>query len=140
MTAHYQRHRTEFGQLVKLAAEDARITRVYYQYRPKADAATRKLVKQKRALSPERWERYRVLFKKLGLAWGMKREGTALIYCASAEGMVTAGSEKGYVHSPTPLPDFGAPLDSDKVRSVRPNETVVRPLGDGWYLYYNWSD
>ena len=135
-------HRPEFERLVAMSDADARVIRVAPSFTrlvddwgwPRADSLL--------GFSPERWREYRSLFRALHLEGGLERgEGAhpTIYLLASGRGMVTGGSRKGYVYSPTALAPVYASLDSIPP-DLASNVTGYRHLSGPWYLFYSWDD
>jgi hypothetical protein len=90
-------------------------------------------------LPAERWTEYRRLFDETGTKEGLLRpENSKIVYfIASAGGMVTGGSEKGYAFSNQPLQPILWSLDGKPpLESGIPGYKVLDPQ---WYLYYRWD-
>jgi hypothetical protein len=93
-------------------------------------------VKQNVGLTVDRWQEYRVLFKKLGLKEGLERTDTvpsALLLFSYCEGSAIDADCKGYAYSAEPLSPLMTSLDEP-----RPGY-VFKQLHPNWYLF-RWVD
>lgn len=86
-----------------------------------------------RAFTPERWNRYRQLFRRLDSEAGLTRgrNGVVSITVGTA-GLAVSGTSNGYVY-------FPVPPSPDKVllslEGTRAGATFFRKLDGGWYLF-----
>ena len=93
-------------------------------------------VKKNVGLTEDRWQEYRVLFKKLGLKEGLERTDTvpsALLLFSYCEGSAIDADCKGYAYSEEPLSPLMTSLDEP-----RPGY-VFKQLCPNWYLV-RWVD
>lgn len=93
-------------------------------------------VKKNVGLTVDRWQEYRVLFKKLGLKQGLERTDTvpsALLLFSYCEGSAIDADCKGYAYSEEPLSPLMTSLDEP-----RPGY-VFKQLCPNWYLV-RWVD
>jgi len=87
-------------------------------------------------LSQARWGNYKRLFRKVGAKHGIRGSNDRWEIIMSARGMVTAGSTKGFLYSPSPPTPLIPSLD-DPPRA--PEGALYRHLDGPWYLYYEWG-
>ena len=93
-------------------------------------------MKENVGLTIDRWQEYRVLFKKLGLKEGLERTDTvpsALLLLSYCEGSAIDADCKGYAYSEEPLSPLMTSLDEP-----RPGY-VFQQLYPNWYLV-RWVD
>jgi hypothetical protein len=93
-------------------------------------------VKRNVGLTVDRWQEYRVLFKKLGLKEGLERTDTvpsALLLYSHCEGSAIDADCKGYAYSEEPLSPLMTSLDEPRPGSV------FKQLCPNWYLV-RWVD
>lgn len=128
MVRNFLDHEKDFDRLAAMAKQDAKMERIAADFtRPESEPSFTK----------ERWDEYRLLFKKLGLDAGIEREGElpgALICIASTRGLSITGSGKGYAclpQEPTPLVDS---LDHVTIE-IKENELVCKKIKGNWYLW-----
>lgn len=135
-------HRNDFERLVRMSDADPDVIRIAPTFTrlkndwgwPRADSLL--------GFSPERWREYRQLFFALHLRKGLERgDGphSAIYFLASARGMATGGSTKGYAYSLSPLVPTYPSLDSVPP-DLPSNVTGYRHLSGPWYLFYSWDD
>ena len=120
-------HRSEFDQLLAMAKSDS-VGRIAPEF---FDPST--------GVADERWNQYRSLFLKLGLERGITIASDRVVLIASAEGMFSAGSSKGYVYSATKLEPLVQSLDEIPDGSES-NVPTYAPLAVNWYLFLQWGD
>ena len=121
-------HRSEFDQLLAMAESDSGVGRIAPDF---FDPTT--------GITDKRWDQYRSLFQKLGLERGITIASDRVVLITSAEGMFSAGSSKGYVHSATRLEPLVPSLDEFPDASES-NVPSYAPLADNWYLFLQWGD
>jgi len=87
--------------------------------------------------SPERWDQYRTLFRKVGLEDGITREesGEVIYFIFSSKGLVTHGTEKGYAFSSKELYPTVDSLDDFK-RFPKGQRVIFKKLKEHWYMFY----
>ena len=135
-------HGAAFERLITMSAVDSSVIRVAPDFTrlehnwawPRSDDLL--------GFSRERWSEYRRLFDRLDLENGLERvngEHAAVYLLASAYGLVTGGSSKGYVHATQPPGRLYASLDAAPA-DIESNVTVYRHVSGSWYLYYVWDD
>lgn len=126
-----------FESIVRMAKEDKRLVRVAPDFTWLADNISwpRKDI----GLTPDRWDRYRELFREAGVPEGYLRLGEDQIQLlASTKGLVTGGSAKGYVYSQTKLEPLFRTLDGPPLTGS--NDPGYRHVEGPWYLFYEWDD
>jgi hypothetical protein len=135
-------HRADFERLVAMSATDSSVIRVAPSFTRLEDNWAWPRSDDLLGFSPERWREYRQLFDRLDLENGLERvngEHAAVYLLASAFGLVTGGSSKGYVHATQSPGRLYASLDAPPA-DIESNVTVYRHVGGSWYLYYEWDD
>ena len=88
--------------------------------------------------SKQRWDEYRLLFKKLGLQGGvMRRSGMpgTIFLIASTKGLAAGGSAKGFVFSSIRLSPVIDSLDTRNT-PMKDRVPIYKSLEERWYLYY----
>jgi hypothetical protein len=81
--------------------------------------------------SEERWEQYRVLFRKAKIADGIVFRNGAVWYYVSSIGLAIGGASRGFVHSENPLTPVVASLD----QCVQKDGSCYVSLEGHWYLF-----
>jgi hypothetical protein len=126
-------NRDDFSKLVSMSQQDRMLVRI------KTDLTlmqTESGVKKNVGLSVDRWQEYRVLFRKLGITEGLERPEaypSAVLFYARCEGSAIDADCKGFAYSEKPLSPIATDLDSP-----RPGD-VFEQLGPNWYLF-RWVD
>ena len=93
-------------------------------------------VKKNVGLSEDRWQEYRVLFKKLGITEGLARDAThpsAVLLYARCEGSAINADCKGFAFSEKPLSPIATSLDSPSPGYI------FEKLYPSWYMF-RWVD
>jgi hypothetical protein len=123
----------DFRKLASMSQQDHAIIRI------RSDLTlmqTESGVKENVGLSVDRWQEYRVLFKKLGVSEGLARDESypsAVLFYAHCEGSAIDADCKGFAYSVKPLSPTATSLDS-------PSEGYVfEQLSPDWYLF-RWVD
>lgn len=142
MIKRFNDHRQAMEKLRIMADEDRKVIRIAKDFtwtegnvnwpRPLAELG----------FSPERWEVYKTLFKKTSIQEGISRTQdlpNVLFFIASASGLVTGGSEKGYAYLPTAPAKVYNSLNKfpDDSKSNIPS---FKHVEGNWYLYSNWDN
>ncbi len=140
LTSVFRLKKSSFEELRGMAASDRHLVRVTIDFTRLEDDWSWPRPPGKIGLTPERWERYRELFRETGVWAGIKRatDPDTIFFVASAQGLATGGSEKGYAFSTAALSPVLSSLDGRP--DLKSNRLRFKPLGDGWYLYYFWDD
>jgi hypothetical protein len=90
-------------------------------------------------MSKEKYAEYTELFKSLGLADGVLRNGQSVWFSAEARSWANGSVTKGYVYSTTELAPLVSDLDSyipqPTPTSRRPGFLVFKIIKSNWYLY-----
>jgi hypothetical protein len=119
--------RDDFNRLVQMSEQGARVVRIDFDFtNMNTDSGPQKNV----GLSPERWQEYRALFKKLGLKDGLERRRSIVLFYVECEGSAIDGDCKGIAYSNKPL----APKESSLDR-MPPDGSFFEPLSASWYLF-----
>ena len=131
----FGRNEEKFNSLIHMSRADAKVVRIAPTFTWLDDNARWPRAESELGFSVERWDEYRQLFKELGLKEGIQREpnGDVIQFIASSEGLLTAGSGKGYIYSTREL----SPL-YDSLNEPPPTEGkyVYKRLKEHWYLFY----
>jgi hypothetical protein len=138
---NFQNNEADFERLNQMAKEDSDFVRIADNFNWTKDSAAYPRPKSEKDLSEERWNEYRSLFKKLNLKMGISNSQPKEVWLlASTKGMVTGGSEKGYMYlmeEPSPIidsldnPNFNLPELQGRKAKI-----LYRKLKNNWYLYY----
>ncbi|MGI9036430.1 MAG: hypothetical protein ACR2GD_10390 [Pyrinomonadaceae bacterium] len=138
---NFQNNENDFEKLNQMAKEDSDFVRIANDFNWTKESIAYPRPKSEKDLSEKRWNEYRSLFRKLNLKMGIinsQPEGVGFL--ASTKGMVTGGSEKGYMYlieEPFPIVDsLDEPNFSRPELEGRNNKILYRKLKDNWYLYY----
>jgi hypothetical protein len=90
-------------------------------------------------LSAERYARYLTAFDRLGLANGVARTETGVVFEAERESLLNGEVTKGYLYSnsePRPLvSDLDSYVPAPTPDSPRPRFIAFRRLKGNWYLF-----
>ena len=127
----FRRERPVFDQLVRMIEEDKGLERVDYDW----------TMPDPSPVSEARLAKYRELLRKVGCVRGFENftGKDEVLFIASANGMATGGSSKGYCYTrKTP-----SPLVKD-LDEYRPGHTrtyaAFRHIEGDWYLIYEYDD
>src|ERR1044071_5900204 len=96
-------NRDDFSRLVRMSEQDVRVVRINFDF---TNMDSDSGLKKNMGLSPERWQEYRVLFRKLGLTDGLeRREGIqpAVMFYVQCEGSAIDADCKGVAYSDKPI-------------------------------------
>ena len=141
----FEDNRDAFSQLVAMSDRDSDVIRIAPDFTrlktnwqwPREDSLL--------GFSPNRWDEYRSLFRKLQLQAGLFRDrlpdsSVVITLPAHSVGMVNRGSSKGYAFSQHQLTPSFVSLDSGftAIRAGRKHGAAYRPIGGSWYLEYDW--
>jgi hypothetical protein len=129
----------KFQALVNMADQDRHVTRIAPDFTWLDTNVAWPRPESELGFTRQRWDDYRALFKNLGITEGTNRpEGSDLLFLiASARGLVTGGSSKGYVYSRTTLSSSELPLD--QVTPSGKSGVIYKHLEGDWYLYLDWD-
>jgi len=138
LKALFAKNESDLGELVRMSDEDSSVIRIAPDFTWDNNGARFPLETSQLPFSQERWERYKTLFKRIGSPAGITRDdlmsGCTEITIYSS-GLVTGGSEKGFVwcaNEPSPLAE-----SLDQLPKVIEQTPFIRyrKLKDHWYLY-----
>jgi hypothetical protein len=121
---------SDLEQLVVMAQQDKHLDRIAPDFTWLDTDASWPRVNA--GLSPERWNRYRDLFRHAGLPVGIiKDTDDATLFPIYHAGIVPAGFSKGYVYSEKPLSPIVGSLDR------MPTNTYIafKHFRKNWYIY-----
>jgi hypothetical protein len=91
-------------------------------------------------ITEDRWAEYQSLFDELELDAGMRAWGESSIwFIATAQGLVTGGSSKGYMYKPERHTPVFPSLD-EIPKSLQANVKGYRKINDDWYIVLVWDD
>ena len=134
-------HRSTFERLATMAEEDRRVVRIAPDFTWLEDNLAWPRPDSKLGFSVERWNQYRQIFRELSLDVGTNRrmdKPGVLFLIASAKGLVTGGSDKGYAFSQKPPGPLHESLDSFPQGSTS-GAPSFKHLDGNWYLYLQWD-
>jgi hypothetical protein len=128
----FTEHRTQFEEIVAMTSQDDKLRRVDDTWTDPADPA-------EAGVSAERIAQYREKMSAIGVARGFATyggPGYVELY-ASAQGLVTGGSSKGYLHTTRPPAPLVEDLDA-AAKAAGPSilPPVYRRIDQDWYLFY----
>jgi len=138
LKAQFLEHRADFEKLVAMAQEDVHLTRIAPDFTWLDDSVAwpRKNV----GISEQRWNEYRMLFRKVNAVDGLEKDPDALtvLFPIISEGLVPAGSTKGLVYSAAPLNPVLKSLNERPPEELyeRSHVLAYTPIEDHWYIYY----
>lgn len=142
LKASFAQDRELLETLRRMAEQDAHVMRIAPDF-TWLNSST-KWPREDIGFSQTRWNEYRSLFKRLALLEGIVRTedfpGT-LFFVARVRGLCTGGLSAGYAYSTNALtPTVESPRESlDAVVRAAPSQPyayVFKPLGAGWYAFY----
>jgi hypothetical protein len=131
----FAHRRQEFETLAAMAERDRSVVRIAPDFTWLENDLRWPRPDDQLGFSRERWEQYRSLFRQLHLEAGVARTEShpgVLFLIASAKGLVTGGSDKGYAFSRVKLASVDVALDRVPRREGVP---VFKHLDGDWYLY-----
>lgn len=133
--------RESLEQLRTMASDEKTLFRIAPEFTLDKDAV--KWPREDAGLSKERWNSYRALFKKAGVAHGLLKSEDfpkAVFFIDKADGLCVAGISRGYVYSDEPLPVVlsAASFINERARA-NPKEhgaIAFKALEKNWYSFY----
>jgi hypothetical protein len=132
MMRTFNEHRAQFEELIQMIQYDAGLRRVDDSWTDPADPTTV-------GVSPERIALYRSKMNAIGIARGFAAYGgpDSVEFLASAQGLVTGGSMKGYAFARVPPKPIVVDLDlvAKMGRGTKISPTYRR-IDEQWYLVY----
>ena len=146
LTRQFQHHRPELEVLVRMSQEDADVIRV-------ADGFTRvngdrdwPRPQSKWGITPERWNQYRLLFRKVGANAGLEKDEAGNVYfIVHTEGFATHGANKGFGYcSRAGNPDSAFLPCTEQRGEGRQGQRgyegrAYRRLNGNWYIFESWD-
>jgi hypothetical protein len=122
----FDNHRDDFTRLAMMSEQDRHIVRIAFKTNdPDPDSS-------EPGLSEQRWEQYRVLFRKLEIADGIERRRDfpgVVFFWADCNGSAISRDCKGYAYSEgSPAPILG------DLNKLAPG-VAFKPLSRNWYLF-----
>jgi hypothetical protein len=132
----FAQRRGDFEKLVKMSGEDNHVTSIASDFTMLDTDASwpRKNV----GFSPDRWNAYRSLFRKLEISGGLSRREdypSSVFFWVSGIGIVPSGSSKGIVYSPQPLSPIRDSLDQFRAKESNQDIFTFEPIATNWYLF-----
>jgi hypothetical protein len=121
-------NRDDFEKLVRMSEQDRCVVRIASDF---TIMDTDSGLRMNMGLPQNRWEQYRVLFRKLGITDGLSRSKDfpdAVLFYAQCEGSAVDADCKGFAYSAKPLLPIENSLDKP-----RPG-TVFALMSPNWYL------
>ncbi len=133
----FSNNRKDFDLLVEMAETDAHVVRIDHDFTWLENDASWPRLESEIGFATHRWDEYRSLFKKLNLQRGLQRypETGQIFLIASSKGLLTGGSNKGYVFSTETPGILRDSLDGD-VREDLGKKPIFKRLEGNWYLYF----
>ena len=141
LTKRLKDHREDFEQLVAMARADKELVRIAPDFTWTTSSVAWPRPASELGFTTQRWDQYRVLFKKLGLEAGILRppdHRDDVYLLVQTKGLIIGGSVKGYAYSDTALEPHCGSLDKPEV--IPENEICFKPVGGKWYLYLQRED
>ena len=134
LLATFENNRDDFERLLTMCEEDSGMIRIASDFTWKKDNVSWPRPQSELGITNERWDTYRELFAKTQLRAGiLNYQPNAVVFSASSQGLLTAGSSKGYEYRRTPPDKVVDSLDSYKFEKA---EKVYRHIEGNWYLYF----
>jgi hypothetical protein len=138
---NFHTNQAKLEKLAAMAQEDKKVVRIAPDYTALDDNLNWPRPILELGFSPERWEEYKQLFRETGLAAGLLRRDSHILFLASSIGMGNGhGASKGYLFTTgaiTQLPVMQS-LDvsiGDAGMAGPGGSTFVRPIAKNWYLF-----
>jgi hypothetical protein len=134
-------HKDDLNTLLAMANEDRHVVRIAPDFTRLEDDWS--WPRAKIGFSVDRWNTYRELFAKAGIAEGIERERDMVFFFVSAVGLGNGhGTTKGYGYLPTTdsfikldsLDNGNVKAASDKNPNMYEN-TLIRTVDGNWYLF-----
>ena len=137
----FYNHRADLEQLVGMMEEDVSMDRIASDFTRNDDWAQRH--GRGRAISDQRWNQYREIFRRAGVPKGTGRDGSGDIeIIAWTAGLAIAGTEMSYIHCGTSL---SADLDNTYLPCVERKESGefsekdvfirYKRIEGNWYIF-----
>jgi hypothetical protein len=136
MIANFERHRSEFQQIVALADEDRRFQRIASTF-TYPDSTTPFLDRRPppAPLLPERWDAYRALFQAANVPNGIAMHGASISFGYWGSGILDSTEYLEYLYSPEPVAPLVESIDEAR-RSGACGDRCYRQIAESWYLTY----
>jgi len=131
--------RGDFEKLVRMSDEDKHVIRIASDFTALDTDVS--WPRENIGFSPERWNAYRVLFRKLGISGGISRRAdypscsSCVFFLVSGIGIVPSGSDKGFVYSSQPLSPVRNSLDHFRSKESNQDIFTFEPIAPNWYLF-----
>lgn len=142
LVKHFLDHEKIFNQLIEMSNQDPKVVRIADNFTRLKNNWNWPRSDNELGFSKERWEEYKLLFKKVGLEAGLTRQITKtddviIFFTISANGLSVSGSEKGYVYSLAELGPLYNSLDHLSQKDIPQGTPAYKRLKEHWYLYYS---
>lgn len=142
LIANFQRHRSSFEEIVRMMDEDSNVLSVYEEYVSIKGNPTWRGEREE-GFSTKRWLEYKALFARLGSRYIYRASKDGAITHIDAATVATAEVDgdtivisKGYAYSTKLLQPSKDTLDDMDFSTTR---TFYRPIGDNWYLFFDYG-
>jgi len=146
LAVRFKQHRGDLEILVSMTREDLEVIRVADTFIWRKDSAAWPRPESEWGITKERWNEYRRLFRKVGLAAGLAKDTQSNIYFIShTEGTVVHGASKGFVYCERTGASGSAYLpcaesqDSGKHEDGKGEGSEYHRLVEHWYIYSDWD-
>ena len=126
LKAVFDDNRDDFNKLVSMTEQDRKLVRIRFD---STYMDTDTGVKKNVALSEDRWQQYRTLFRKLELTDGLERAENAIFFYSHCEGSALDEDCKGFAYSKNSLAPTAETLDDPR------DGEYFKPLYPNWYLF-----
>jgi hypothetical protein len=140
----FKSHRADLEKLLEMSNEDKHVVRIAPTFTRLEDDWRWPRPGLKLGFSEERWESYKQLFQKIGIPYGIQREGDIVFFDVAGVGLGNGhGAGKGYAYIPKVVPPL-VTLDSLDDGSVRKaiaahpdlyRKTLIERVVGNWYLF-----
>ena len=120
----------DFKRLATMSEQDRHVVRIDFDFT--ALDTDSSWPRKDLGFSKQRWEEYRILFRKLGITSGIGRQNDAppiVFFYAQCEGSAISRDCKGYAYSEKPMKPT-----KDSLNRLAPG-IAFKPLSQNWYLF-----
>lgn len=126
----FEKNINDFKRLAIMSEQDRRVVRIDFDFT--ALDTNSSWPRKDLGFSQQRWEEYRILFRKLGITSGIERQNNdppIVFFYAQCEGSAISRDCKGYAYSEKQLKPTKASLNR-----LAPG-IAFKPLSQNWYLF-----
>jgi len=129
----FEAQRPALEEILRLAREDSHLVRIAPGFtRLEGDWSW---PREDVGLTPERWDRYRALFERAGVADGIDvQESGDVFFYVSGVGLGISGASRGFVYCATPPSPVMQSIDG-----FRGDGIVYAALAPRWFLFH-WNE